>query len=227
MINEDGENEVMASESCACEVDKLDETIKQISYKFLSYLAGEEVYTPESVVSREEPSYVGTPITKLRSYYRNLSVSEVHSMPNISIRKKNEWGFFGHSTIKHDYSLKTIKGDKVVVDNATGLMWHQSGSGHMDWNKAKDWVRSLNSSGYAGHHDWRLPTVEEAASLLESSNSNGQYIDPVFSKKQEWIWTGDSKDGSEAAWDVSFYLGIVRWDDVYYSFYVRPVRSVE
>ena len=47
----------MASESCACEVDKLDETIKQISYKFLSYLAGEEVYTPESVVSREEPSY--------------------------------------------------------------------------------------------------------------------------------------------------------------------------
>ena len=125
----------------------------------------------------------------------------------------------------------------MVVDSATGLMWHQNGfseksfaygtSTFMRWDEAKEWVRNLNSRGYAGYHDWRLPTVEEAASLLESSKSNGLYIDPVFSKKQEWIWTGDSKDGSEAAWDVSFYLGIVRWDDVYYSFYVRPVRSMK
>jgi len=167
----------------------------------------------------------------LRSSYETLSVSQVQSMPNVSIRKKKRWGFYGHSTIKHDYNLKTVGGDKVVVDNATGLMWHQSGfAEYIDWDEAKKWVRSLNSRGYAGHHDWRLPTVDEAASLLESNKRNDLYIDPVFSKKQEWIWTGDKfedEDGSEAAWRVFFDNGIVTWDLIFYYSHVRPVRSVE
>ncbi|MDP6583376.1 MAG: DUF1566 domain-containing protein, partial [Anaerolineales bacterium] len=222
MINEDGENEVMASESCACEVDKLDETIKQISYKFLSYLAGEEVSAPESVVSREEPSY------------KTLSLFAVQSMPNISISKKKKLGFYCHSTINHDYNLKAIKGDKVVVDNATGLMWHQSGidgsawwDDLVDWDDAKERIEKLNSEGYAGYHDWRLPTVEEAASLLESSKKNGRYIDPVFSKKQKCIWAGD-KRGSEAAWAVRFSDGYVYWNFISKgSAYIRPVRSMK
>ena len=231
MINEDGENEVMASESCACEVDKLDNTIKQISYKFLSYLAGEEVSAPESVVSREETTY------------KTLSVFAVQSMPNISIRKKKHWGFYGYSTIKHDYNLKMIRGDKVVVDKATGLMWHQSGTDdRMDWYEANERIEMLNSEGYAGYHDWRLPTVEEAVSLLEPSKKNGNlYIDPVFSKKQKYIWTGD-KCGSRAAWDVCFRDGSILRDgirNIGYGYvrgrlpanlingpYVRPVRSV-
>ena len=170
-------------------------------------------------------------IITLRSTYKKLSVSQVHSMPNVSIRKKNNWGFYGHSTINHDYNLKAIKGGKIVVDSATGLMWHQSGSD--DWVKrddAKEWVEDLNSEeGYAGYNDWRLPTVDEAVSLLESSMVNGGlYIDPVFSKKQEWIWTGDKhEDGSEVAWRVHFYNGSVYWDIFYYNCCVRPVRSVE
>ena len=167
--------------------------------------------------------------TVLRPSYKTLSVSQVQSMPNMSIRKKEKWGFYGHSTIKHNYNLRSISGDKVVVDNATGLMWHQGGSDDfIGWNEAKDWVRSLNSRGYAGYQDWRLPTLEEAASLLESNKRNDLYIDPVFSKKQRYIWTGDSKAGSEAAWGVLFYCGCVSWY-TYFSNHdiVRPVRSVE
>ena len=165
--------------------------------------------------------------TVLRPSYKTLSVSQVQSMPNMSIRKKEKWGFYGHSTIKHNYNLRSISGDKVVVDNATGLMWHQGGSDDfIGWNEAKDWVRSLNSRGYAGYQDWRLPTLEEAASLLESNKRNDLYIDPVFSKKQRYIWTGDSKAGSEAAWGVGFNDGGVSWGDRIFS-YVRPVRSVE
>ena len=180
--------------------------------------------------------FVAIPITSatggsitLRSSYKKLSVSEVQSMPNVSIRKKDEWGFYGHSTINHDYNLKAVSGDVVVVDNATGLMWHQSGSDDwMSWDEAKEWVEDLNSEeGYAGYQDWRLPTVDEAVSLLESSEKNGDlYIDPVFSKKQRWIWTGDSKAGSQSAWFVRFINGFVNWY-YYFNGSVRPVRSVE
>lgn len=104
-------------------------------------------------------------------------------------------------------------------------MWHQSGSDkYMKWEEAKRWVKDLNQKGYAGYYDWRLPTVEEAASLLESRKNNDDLsIDPVFDKKQFWIWTGD-RYGSESAWYVSFNIGNVNWD------YpdgggVRPVRS--
>ncbi len=176
-------------------------------------------------------------IITLRSSYKILSVSEVQSMPNVSIREKDDWGFYGHSTIKHDYNLKTIRGGKVVVDDATGLMWHQPGSRkYMRYRKAKKWVVKLNRKGYAGYSDWRLPTVEEAASLLESSKcfyykkNSGPYIDPVFSKKQEWIWTGDKledRSGSEAAWAVNFDDGFVGWNGINIDIFVRPVRSVE
>ena len=202
--------------------------------------SGGKVSVPANLTIQKEPSYGGAFSFNLRSSYRKLSLSQVQSMSNISIRKKKDWGFVVHSTISHSYNLRTRNGDKVVVDNATGLMWHQNGfSGKsfayesitiMKWDEAKEWVRNLNSRGYAGYRDWRLPTVEEAASLLESSKSNGLYIDSVFSKKQEWIWTGDCntsyKANSEAAWEVNLRYGHVlcTYIDSYSS--VRPVRSM-
>ena len=162
----------------------------------------------------------------LRSFHSDLSVSQVQSMPDISIRKKNDWGFYGHSTITHSYVLKEINGDKMVIDHATGLMWHQSSSDeNMEWDDAKKWVRELNVRGYSGYNDWRLPTVEEAASLLEPDNKDGGlYIDPVFSNYQERIWTGD-ENGQVGAWGVYFGGGLVFWVNFASVFYVRPVRS--
>ncbi|MGR3175888.1 MAG: Lcl C-terminal domain-containing protein [Candidatus Scalindua sp.] len=170
--------------------------------------------------SAEEPRIA------LRSSYSDLSVSQAQSMPNISIREKNDWGFYGHSTIIHRYGLKLINGDKVVIDHATDLMWHQNGSDNsMKLNVAKQWVRDLNSRGHVGYSDWRLPTVEEVASLLEPSEKDGGlYIDPIFGNKLEWIWTGDEY-GSEGAWGVYFGSGLVFWVNFASEFYVRPVRS--
>ena len=86
--------------------------------------------------------------------------------------------------------------------------------------------------GIAGYKDWRMPTVDEAASLLESSKMNGDlYIAPDFSDKEWWTWTGDKcedGEGSEAAWGVHFYFGRVNWVNVNDECVsVRPVRSVE
>ncbi len=105
------------------------------------------------------------PPLSLRSSYLDLSLAQVLSMPNVSIRKSDKWGFYGHSTINHSYEKKSIKGNDVVIDHATGLMWHQSGSmDYMRWNGAKEWIIALNNREYAGFKDWRLP-----ATLLASS----------------------------------------------------------
>ncbi len=169
----------------------------------------------------------------LRPYHKVVSLSEAEEMANVLIReKKGSQGFIGHSTIKHDYEDNTIKGNKVVKDHVTGLMWHQSGSyKNMSWKRAKKWVSELNTQAYAGFSDWRLPTLEEAVSLLESSEKNGnQFIDPVFDKTQWSIWTSDSSvsDGSlslDNAWSVNFNHCLIGRSNIMTDRKkVRPVR---
>ena len=174
-----------------------------------------------TLVAEEEPL-----LTELRSSYMNLTVSQVQSMSNVSIRSKKAWGFYGHSTIQHEYETKIIDDEKVVIDHATGLMWQQSGSyDYMSRKEVKKWLRGLNRKGYAGYTDWRVPTIEEASSLLEASEKNGNlYIDTVFDKKQRWLWTGDSCS-SGGMWRVYFDDGYVDWGDVSLLF-VRLVRKI-
>ena len=118
------------------------------------------------------------PYITIRSSYTNISVSQERLMHNIVMSRGHENGMFAHSTINHSYEKKHIDEDGVVIDHTTGLMWHQSGSSkYMKYKKSKEWLEGLNRNGYAGYHDWRLPTVEEATSLLESSKREGRYID--------------------------------------------------
>ena len=121
--------------------------------------------------------------------------------------------------IQHKYKKQKIKDDEVVIDEIVGLMWQQSGS-------LKE-IEELNREGYAGFHDWRLPTIEEGMCLIEQEPKNDLYIDPVFDSKQRYIWTVDQLKGKLWAWVVFFYNGssdIVSFD---YKYYVRAVRSAQ
>jgi hypothetical protein len=172
----------------------------------------------------------------LRSSYRDLIALQVQYISNIFIVNKHNYGFYGHSTINNNYESKSVNGDGVVIDHAIGLIWHQSGSDEeMDWPKAKQWVKDLNDKGYAGYSDWRLPTVEEAISLLEPNiNPSSLYIDPAFDAKQTGIWTGDENDSAgflDGAWSVRFSGGYgggnACWVYDSASNHVRPIRSVK
>ena len=126
----------------------------------------------------------------------------------------------------HQYEAKTINGDKVVIDSASGLMWQQSGSDNpMKYEAAKKWIDKLNQKGYAGFNDWRLPTIEETMSLMEPESME-LYINPIFDKEQSWIWTADQVKGeSRAAWVVDFEEADGSWRNVNHDSYVRAVRS--
>lgn len=85
-----------------------------------------------------------------------------------------------------------LRGDAPIIrDAATGLVWQAGGSAGLTFAAAESALKALNAHAYAGHRDWRLPTAEEAASLMEPVVQNGRHIDPVFGGVVNFIWTAD------------------------------------
>lgn len=165
-----------------------------------------------------------TPRFKLRSSYENCTKEDIEKM----LKKYDFLNRFRNKTgnFINDFELITINSNKIVIDHATELMWHQSGSmEQMDLDKEWNWKIRLNQQMYAGYSDWRLPTVEEAASLLKWNNKNMDlFIDPIFDKQQKSIWTCDHYS-ADSVWCVNFLIGCVRNYRIYYGHYSRPVRS--
>jgi len=127
---------------------------------------------------------------------------------------------------QHHFEVKILQDNKIVVDKDTGLMWHPSGSEViMLHEEALHWLKDLNGHGYAGYYDWRLPSLEEGLALLEYSRMNGDlYIDPVFSRRQGWIWTSEGYE-PEYYWVIRFGLACKAPYSHLHCAYVRPVRS--
>lgn len=128
--------------------------------------------------------------------------------------------------VTHRYELREYQSEKVVFDHATGLMWQQAGSSDsMIYENAKNYLFGLNKKRFAGFDDWRLPTLEEAMSLMECEKKNGDlHIDRIFERDQRWIWTAD-KESPGRVWVVFFNLGFCdQLHAVEYNYYVRAVR---
>jgi hypothetical protein len=127
--------------------------------------------------------------------------------------------------IQHQYESVEQKGVKLVLDHATGLTWQQVGSeNQVSFNDAASHIQQLNAKNYGGYEDWRLPTLEEAMSLMEPKKHGELYLDPVFDRTQWWIWTADLESAGRA-WSVSFGLGSCHLNDIGNVSYVRAVRS--
>jgi len=124
----------------------------------------------------------------------------------------------------NEYELQ--RNGKAVYDNATGLMWQQSGSGIsiLPANKEK-YIAKLKSENFAGYNNWRLPTLQEAKFLLEpkKNETNNLYIVPIFNKRQHEILTSNFYNFFEC-WVVDFSGGIYNDECENWFNYVRAVR---
>ncbi len=165
----------------------------------------------------------------LRNYPSSLDTDDVKSMLKkydfFCQEQEYDWNkdFCNTNGKGFDNAFVLQKDDQIVYDRKSGLMWQKGGSDNMSFKNAKEWVEQLD---FAGFDDWRLPTLEEAMSLMEPEQNNHRYIDPIFDSKQYRIWTADQFKGAAAQWVVDFYDGYCGWSGVYYGLnYVRAVRS--
>ena len=127
---------------------------------------------------------------------------------------------------RHNYEVKILDRDHIVLDYATDLMWQQAGSAEkMTWQQAKAYVKQLHQEKFAGYSGWRLPTVEELTSLLEFTKQPGTlYLAPVFDPTQGICWSADIFDSPANVWFVYFGHGYISNTDADSKLYVRAVR---
>lgn len=95
-------------------------------------------------------------------------------------------------------------GERVFVDEQTGLMWQgQDNGSDISWPAAKDYCQDLN---YAGFSDWRMPTQEELATLyrLQAADSGDYYIVSKVTLSACCQWATDTKKAKVASFDFEY-----------------------
>jgi hypothetical protein len=124
------------------------------------------------------------------------------------------------------YERRLSDGQTVIIDRSTRLMWQGVGSERvMSWAAAAEAIAALNARRFAGYADWRLPTLEEAMSLVRSEAQDAMYIDPLFAPRTApFIWTADL-EAAERGWLVNFFYGSCDTEKLGFHAYMRAVRA--
>ena len=198
-----------------------------------AFLGGQE---PETQTESPSPkSYAKVSLRKEPK--KMLSEKIVKTMLKKYGFYEREWNPYHH--FANDF---VDNGDGTVVDRATGLMWQRDGSPKpLTLKRAEYYISNLNNTQFMGYSDWRMPTIEELASLISGNVSRGLHIDPLFSAQQSRCWSSDSGFVEDKelkdVWVVNFIGGLtvlqMLSDNTYMLFdymdtyYVRGVRSAK
>jgi TPR repeat protein len=166
--------------------------------------------SPPPIVTANPVEVKSEPVAPLlRRKYKSLAEGEISEMlaaKNIFDAARNPGGKF-----QHQYEIKNAGGLSLIFDRATNLTWaRQQNLVKMNLEKTITWIESLNRVEFGGSRYWRLPTIEEAAALLEKTpDVEKTFLAAFFGKGLNVIWTGDLFTESES-WAVDFQDGTVK-----------------
>jgi len=141
----------------------------------------------------------------------------------------------------------TVNGD-CVVDNLTGLVWTKdanlmmtrnpefdndgvSGNGAVTWWHALDYMALLNTTGYCGYSDWRLPNRRELWSLVDYSKKSPSLpaSHPFTNVMISYYWSSTTADSYyppyDYAWNLNSAYGFLEASNKTWDMYVWPVRG--
>ena len=122
---------------------------------------------------------------KLRASYLNMSQSDIAVLTRPVGRVPSQFEVHEHGN------------EKVMLDVATGLMW-TLWKKPMAYDKAKWWANRVT----AGYGNWRLPTAEEALSLLQIDRGLYAGLADLV------VWTGDPvSDQPRTVWALRLPSG--------------------
>ena len=174
--------------------------------------------------------------SKETSLYIKLRVNDIIE------QKKKEI----HNIDSEKQKIQAQRDSEVWLDSDTGLMWEmktEENIGHKyvwsqenvaqaqnpelltdDVKDAFSYADKLNSNGFGGYDDWRVPTLEELKTLLTNKN---YFIKDELSKNSSgdyWSSTTNKRDKG-SAWIVYFGGGYVNGISNDANVYVRCVRA--
>ncbi len=139
---------------------------------------------------------------KLRSSYLSLGQADITAIMSQGGKTPSQLEVHEHG------------GAKVMLDYAAGLMWSMWNK-PMDYSKAKWWANRV-TAGYGG---WRLPTAEEALSLLRMDRAQYSGLAGFA------VWTGDTvSDQPRSVWVLRLPEGqfaVAGYEQIYYVWAVR------
>jgi hypothetical protein len=131
--------------------------------------------------------------------------------------------------------------DGSVTDTQTNLMWIKNGwrlefISALPWFEAMDKVKNFKHGNFS---DWRLPTVEEWNSLIDTNHQNPALIEPnpfeniishmPYWSKTEFTYDKDHTCNTQCTFDsyiVTLWSGITYHQNKSKVGFIMPVRSI-
>lgn len=147
-------------------------------------------------------------------------------------RQKGWWRGLDEADNKTRFVTKTINGDVVVVDRATGCMWAADGNAagcnngdDRQWDFNIDYARNLD---FAGFSDWLLPNINELLSIIHYAKV-APIVDETFfpnTVSDNYVSSTTHFGFTDNVWIVGFGTGVLVADAKSNSHYIRCVRGI-
>ena len=164
---------------------------------------------------------------QLRAEAQSLSTDEVKAMLVVQGFYCAGWNATG-AGIAHEYKVTVAAGAIVVIDSAVNLMWQKSGSSEcFSFADTHLYIENLNSRKFGGFTDWRMPTLEEAMSVMSPAKQGTTHLPPELDGGPI-LWTADRFSGQaeDRGWIVWFGDGNCGPENTAFNGWARAVRSV-